>query len=93
MNPKHLLFLGVAAASGIFSSIPSRGADGGLPLPAALAIPAPGPTNDAPYAPQPILPGGIVLPLYPAGSPFLKSERFREAEYYSLSKAVPGRIS
>ena len=61
--------------------------------PAPLGIPKPGPTNDAPYAPQPILQGGVVVPLYPPGSPFLKAERVREAEFYSLSKAVPGRIS
>jgi endo-1,4-beta-xylanase len=66
---------------------------GPAPLSAALGVPQPGPTNDAPYAPQPILPGGLVLPLYPPDSPFLKPERVREAEQYSLSKAVPGRIS
>ena len=58
-----------------------------------LNVPKPGPTNDAPYAPQPILQGGVVVPLYPPGSPFLKMERVREAEYYNVSKAVPGRIS
>ena len=63
------------------------------PLPAPQRIPAPGPTNDAPYAPQPILPGGLVIPLYSPGSPFLKAERVREAEQYNLSRAVPGRIS
>lgn len=62
-------------------------------LPAPLGVPKPAPTNDAPYAPQPILPGGIVVPLYPASSPFLKTEHVREAEYYNLSMAVPGRIS
>lgn len=58
-----------------------------------LGVPRPGPTNEAPYAPQPILPGGTVVPLYPAGSPWLNSDRVREAEYYNLSKSVPGRIS
>ena len=58
-----------------------------------LGIPQPGPTNEAPYAPQPILPGGIVVPLYGADSPALNRDRVREAEQYSLSKAVPGRIS
>jgi endo-1,4-beta-xylanase len=62
-------------------------------IPMALGVPKPGPTNEAPYAPQPILPGGVVVPLYPPGSPFLKMERVREAEYYNVSKAVPGRIS
>ena len=62
-------------------------------LPAPLGVPKPGPTNDAPYSPQPILQGGVVLPLYPPGSSFLKAERVREAEYYNVSKAVPGRIN
>jgi len=64
-----------------------------MALPAALGVPRPGPTNDAPYAPQPILQGGVVVPLYPPGSPFLKMERVREAEQYHMSKAAPGRIS
>jgi endo-1,4-beta-xylanase len=63
------------------------------PLPPALNLPQPGPTNDAPYAPQPILPGGVVVPLYPADSPQLNTKRAREAEQYNLSKAVRGRIS
>lgn len=64
-----------------------------VPLPPALGVPQPGATNDAPYAPQPILQGGVVVPLYPTGSPFLKVDRVREAEQYNMSKAVPGRIS
>ena len=63
------------------------------PLPPALGVPKPGPVTDAPYAPQPILQGGIVLPLYPPGSPYLKADRVREAEVYNMSQAVPGRIS
>lgn len=63
------------------------------PLPPALGVPKPGPTNDAPYAPQPILPGGVILSLYPADSRLLKKDRVREAEQYNLSKAVPGRIN
>ena len=62
-------------------------------LPPALGIPKPGPVTDAPYAPQPILQGGIVVPLYPAGSPFLKADRVREAEVYNMSQVVPGRIN
>ena len=63
------------------------------PVPPALGVPKPGITNDAPYAPQPILQGGVVIPLYPADSPLLKRDRVREAEQYNMSKAVPGRIS
>jgi len=63
------------------------------PLPAPLAIPAPGTATDKPYAPQPILPGGIVIPLYPPGSPFLNAARVHEAEKYNMSQSVPGRIA
>ena len=62
------------------------------PLPEALGMPKPGPVTDAPYAPQPILPGGVVVPLYPAGSPFLKADKVREAEQYNMSQTVKGRI-
>lgn len=62
-------------------------------LPAPIGVPSPGPTNDLPYAPQPILQGGVVVPLYPPDSPQLNQARVREAEQYSLSKSVPGRIS
>src|SRR5438045_3019308 len=61
--------------------------------PAALAIPKPAAATDQPYAPQPILQGGIVPTLFPADSPYLKKERIREAEKYNLSKDVPGRIN
>ena len=61
--------------------------------PVGLAVPMPGPTNDAPYAPQRILQGGVILALYPSDSPQLRQDRLREAEYYNMSKAVPGRIS
>jgi endo-1,4-beta-xylanase len=63
------------------------------PLPAPMSVPKPGPVGDAPYAPQPILPGGVVIPLYPPGSPYLKADKVREAEQYNMSQAVPGRIN
>lgn len=62
------------------------------PLPAPQGIPKPGPASDGPYAPQPILPGGIVVTLYPSGSPFLKMDRIKEPEQYNMSQSVPGRI-
>src|SRR5437868_14954399 len=40
------------------------------PPPAPLALPKPGPQTSAPYAPTAILPGGVVIPIYPAGSRF-----------------------
>jgi hypothetical protein len=63
------------------------------PLPAPMSVPKPAPATDAPYVPQPILPGGIVVPLYPPGSPYLNQEKLREPEVYNMSQAVPGRIS
>ena len=63
------------------------------PPPAPLAVPRPGPSTDAPYAPQPILPGGIVIPLYPPDSPYLNAQRVHEAEQYNMSQSVPGRIN
>src|SRR5580658_3322508 len=52
------------------------------PLPAPMGVPMPGPKTDAPYAPQPILPGGVVIPLYPADSPYLNKDKVREPEKY-----------
>jgi endo-1,4-beta-xylanase len=64
-----------------------------LPVaPAPMGVPAPGPATNAPYAPQPILAGGIVMPIYPANSPYLKQDRVREPEQYNMHGSVPGRI-
>ena len=59
---------------------------------AAMAASAqkPGPATDAPYVPQPILQGGVVLTLFPPGSPYLKADKIREPEQYSVSQYVPG---
>ena len=57
-----------------------------------LGVPAPGPATDRPYAPQPILPGGVIVPLYAPDSPRLNREKVREAEKYNMSGSVPGRI-
>ncbi|HEX4231086.1 MAG TPA: alpha/beta hydrolase [Bryobacteraceae bacterium] len=63
------------------------------PLPPPQGAPVPGPATDAPYAPKAILPGGVVIPLYPAGSHFLNAQRVHEAEVYNMSQSVPGRIN
>ena len=63
------------------------------PLPAPLGVPKPGPMTDAPYAPLPILPGGVVVTLFPPGSHYLNMARIREPEQYNMSEAVPGRVS
>jgi endo-1,4-beta-xylanase len=62
-------------------------------LPAPIGVPKPGPATDAPYAPLPILQGGVVVTLFPPGSPYLKMDRVKEPEQYNMSQAVPGRIS
>jgi endo-1,4-beta-xylanase len=63
------------------------------PIPAPLNVPKPGPNTGQPYAPQPILQGGIVIPLFPPDSPYLKSDKLAEPEVYSMSQAAPGRIN
>ena len=75
------------------AALTGGGAQTLAPLPAPLDVPKPGPATDAPYAPQPILPGGVVMPLYPPGSSFLNSRRVREPEQYNMSQTVPGRIN
>src|SRR5690349_16120565 len=64
-----------------------------LQLPAPQGIPAPAPPIPGqPYAPAPIVAGGIVLPLYPPDSPFLKKARIGEPEVLNMQGSVPGRI-
>src|SRR3954464_15467059 len=64
------------------------------PLPPPMAVPksAPAATEGA-YAPQPIVAGGVVVPLFPPTSPLLKADKLKEPEVYNMSGAVPGRIS
>src|SRR5437762_5019292 len=42
-------------------------------------------TPAKPFVPEPILPGGVVLSLYPADSPRLKRERIHEPERYNTT--------
>ena len=58
-----------------------------------MNVPHPAPATDQPYAPQPILPGGVVVTLWPSGSKYLKADRVHEAEQYNMSRDVPGRIN
>jgi acetyl esterase/lipase len=88
------LLASVVAVSGAEMTAAGPASASGLPpLPAPMDVPKPGPVTDGPYAPQPILPGGVVVPLYPAGSPYLKAERVREAEVYGMNGSAPGRIA
>lgn len=80
-----LLVRGLAALS-LLCSVNALRADEAPalpPLPAPLSVPAPGPKTDAPYAPQAILPGGVVVPLYPPDSPYLNHDKIREPEVYN----------
>lgn len=52
----------------------------------------PSQVTGSPYAPRPILQGGIVLTLFPPDSHFLNTNRIREAEVYTMSHDVLGRI-
>jgi endo-1,4-beta-xylanase len=88
-----LLCVAAIQRAGVLAAQAPKSAAALPPAPAALAIPKPAEATAQPYAPQPILQGGIVLTLYPPDSPYLKKERIREAEKYNLSKDVPGRIS
>jgi endo-1,4-beta-xylanase len=70
---------------------PPRSVLGATPAP--LSIPVPGPATDQPYAPQAILQGGIVVPIFPPGSALLKADRVKEPEVYNMTGGVPGRIA
>lgn len=74
---------------------PAVAAEAALPpLPAPQRVPAPGPRTDAPYAPQAVLPGGIVIPLYPPDSSYLKADKIKEPEIYQLwGPALVGAVT
>jgi acetyl esterase/lipase len=93
--PLFLLTLALTSAGAQNTSQPPNptGRAAVVSLPAALGVPKPGPPTDAPYAPLPILQGGVVVALYSPGSPFLNMNRVREPEQYNMSQSVPGRIN
>jgi len=61
--------------------------------PTPQGVPEPGPRTEKPYAPRAILQGGVVVPVFPAGSPDLNRDRIQEPEVYNLTDGVPGRIA
>lgn len=88
------LSTGACACSLVFAQTTPQSPSAPLPtLPGPQAVPVPSPSTAEPYAPQAILPGGVVLCLYPTNSPRPKLERIREAEQYNMSQSVPGRIA
>jgi acetyl esterase/lipase len=54
--------------------------------------PATPPPATGGFVPAPILPGGQILTLFPAASPFLRAERVAEPEQNNMQRTVPGRI-
>ncbi len=62
-------------------------------VPPPQMVPHAGPVTKGPYQPQALLPGGIVMPVWPAGSPYLNAKRVSEAEVYTMDPVVNGRVS
>jgi acetyl esterase/lipase len=87
---KFLILTLLLAASPVLS--PSWAQSALPPVPAPQDVPKPGPMTKGPYAPQTLLPGGIVMPLFAPDSPYLNAKRIREAEVYTMDPAVPGRV-
>lgn len=80
--------LGAAAAAA-----PAVDAASLPPLPKPMNIPKAAPATDAPYQPQPILAGGVVVTLFPPDSSYLKQDRLKEPEVYSMDGSRPGRVA
>lgn len=82
--PCSLAFCSLA----VFLAGPTRAAESTPaalpPPPGPVGVPQPGPRTDAPYVPQPIVAGGVIIPLYPPDSPHLKPEKIREPEVYQF---------
>ncbi len=77
------LLVGVAAAWWLWPIVALAQNGANLPpLPPPLNVPQPGPSTGGPYAPQPIVPGGVVVPLYAPDSPELNQARVAEPEQY-----------
>ncbi len=75
-----------ATTSNVVSTVPLP------PVPSPMSIPKPGPDTGGPYMPQSILPGGIVMTLFPPDSPYLNPARIHEPEVYNMNRDVPARI-
>jgi acetyl esterase/lipase len=48
--------------------------------------------TQGPFVPQPLVPGGQIVALFPPTSPRLKKERLAEPEVVNLQSSVPGRV-
>ena len=81
----------VAILIGTIAGVGGAGASA-QSAPIAQSGPAAATRSPAPFVPQPILPGGQIVTLFPPSSRYLKKERIGEAEVNNLQKTVPGRI-
>jgi dienelactone hydrolase len=79
--------VGMASASGVAGiTADTAGSDTVQTTPAAPA------QGTGPFVPQPILPGGQIVTLFPVDSPYLHKNRIAEPEQNNLQRTVPGRI-
>ena len=85
------ILLFASALMGTVRGRPDQGSAARLPAP--QSVPKPAADTGQPYAPQAILPGGIVVPLFPPNSPYLKADKIHVPEVYNMSQTVHGRIS
>ena len=82
--------IAVAAALLLVTQSPAE-AQGTLPAPGLM--PAPAAATSGPYTPTPLMQGGVVVPLYPPGSPRLNATKVSTPEIYELSTSTPGRVN
>jgi len=76
--------------AGVMAGMASLAA--GIVLPPAAAQTAQAPAAGGPFVPQPVVPGGQIVTLFPPDSPYLHKDRIGEPEQNNLQKTVPGRI-
>jgi acetyl esterase/lipase len=86
MRPLHRVTTALCFTGLLFALLGAR-AQGSRelpPPPAPLNVPRPAPKTGEPYSPQAILPGGVVIPLYPPESPHLNRTKISEPEVYQM---------
>lgn len=93
MHPKRLILsAGMLSLAFLSPCVRSSAADTPVdaavaalpPLPPATGVPTAGPKTDAPYVPLALVPGGVVIPLYPPDSPYLNKAKITEPEKYNF---------
>src|SRR5262245_40878164 len=83
-SSRHASFTAAPVAIALLGAVLHGGGISGLDEPqnASLAPAAPGAPAQAsaPFVPQPILPGGQIVTLFPSDSPYLHKDRISEPE-------------